>query len=400
MQASRHQDYMFGLLKKAIDEIGPRPPCSQAEKKLGRLLVEEWKPVCDRVDVEQFTCSPHAFIGSIPLAASLYLAAVILYWFLPPLALALAALSGTIVALEIFRRWEFVDFLFPRRQGENIVGRIRPTGEVAQRVIVSAHMDSAYESNHFLHLKSASNWAIAVAAAAQVIALGGCLAKTLDYFGVFSGGVALVGVGIAMIALSPVVASFLLFTSWKAVPGACDNMSGVSVVAGLGRYLGEVRRGGYWFPQRTEVVLLATSSEEASMRGAKRFVKRHVKELRAMPTYALCLEMIMDEDSIEVLQGEPSPGARHDPELVSMAREAAAARNRRIMAMHLPPPHATDAAPFSLSGIPATCLASSRLGFNDPTYHTRHDTYQRLSPESLSTMLQLVIDMVRRIDES
>src|SRR4030042_7041680 len=141
MPASRHQDYMFGLLKKAIDEIGPRPPCSEAEKKLGHLLVEEWKPVCDRVDVESFTCSPHAFIGSIPLSALLYLAAVILYWFLPPLALALAAASCSIVVLEVFRRREIVDFLFPRKQGENIIGRIRPTGEVARRVIVSAHMD-------------------------------------------------------------------------------------------------------------------------------------------------------------------------------------------------------------------------------------------------------------------
>jgi hypothetical protein len=394
------QDYMFGLLRKVIDEIGPRPSCSEAEQRLGRLLLKEWQPVCDRVDVEPFTCSPHAFVGSIALSALLYLAAVISYWFLPPLALALAALSCTIVLLEIFRRREFVDALSPRKQGENVVGSIRPTGEASQRVIVTAHMDSAYESNIFLYLKSVSNLVIALAAAAQVVALGGCLAKTLDYCGLFSGGVALAGVGIAMIALSPVVVLFLFFTSWKAVPGACDNMSGVSVVAGLGRCLGQARRAGDWFPRRTEVVLLATSSEEASMRGARAYVRRHLKEMQAMPTYVLCLEMISDQDSLVVLRGEPSPGARHDPELVRMAREVAASRNRKIMTMQLPLPHGTDAAPFSLAGIPATCLASSRRGFNDPTYHTRHDSYERISPESLSMMLQLVIDMIRRIDES
>jgi hypothetical protein len=57
MQAAKYQDYMFGLLKKVIDEIGPRASCSEAEKRLGRLLVKEWKPICDRVDVEAFTCS-------------------------------------------------------------------------------------------------------------------------------------------------------------------------------------------------------------------------------------------------------------------------------------------------------------------------------------------------------
>jgi len=399
MLASRYQDYMFGLLKKVIDEIGPRPACSEAEKKLGRLLVEEWKPICDRVDVEPFTCSPHAFIGSIPLSASLCLAAIILYWFLPPLALLIAAFSCSIVVLEIFRRREFVDFLFPRKQGENVIGIIQPTGPPKQRVVISGHMDSAYEFNLFLHLKSAVNWVIAIAVAAQAIAFGGCLAKTIAYYNVFSNEAALTGVGIAMIALTPIVGLFLFFTSWKPVPGACDNMSAVSVVAGLGKYLGEAKRSGDWFPERTEVVLLATSSEEASMRGAKRFVRRHLKELKATPTYALCLEMIVNEDSLEVLEGESSTGARHDPQLVKMAQEVAASHNWPVAVIQLPPPHGTDAAPFSLSGIPATCLASNQLGFNDPTYHTRYDTYEHVRPESLSAMLQLVIDIIEWLDK-
>jgi hypothetical protein len=69
MLANKYQDYMFGLIKKVIDEIGPRLACSEAEKKLGRLLVEEWKPFCDRVDVEPFTCSPTAWAGSCYILA-------------------------------------------------------------------------------------------------------------------------------------------------------------------------------------------------------------------------------------------------------------------------------------------------------------------------------------------
>lgn len=47
--ASKYQDYMFGLIKKVVDKIGPRPSCSEAEKKPGRLLVKESKHICDRV---------------------------------------------------------------------------------------------------------------------------------------------------------------------------------------------------------------------------------------------------------------------------------------------------------------------------------------------------------------
>ena len=263
MLASKYRDYMFALLKKVIDDIGPRPACSEAEKKLGRLLVEEWKPVCDRVDVEPFTCSPTAWVGLPYILALLYFATVILYWFLPPLALAIAAINCGIAFLEVVRYREIVDSLFQHKQGENVMGAVRPKGEPAQRFIVGAHMDSAYESTLFLHFKSAAFPLIAIAISAMVIAFGACLAKTVAYFNDFSDAAALAGVGIAMIALSPTMGSLLFLNSWKPVLGAMDNMAGVSVVAGLGKYLGEAERSGDWFPERTEVVLLATSSEEA-----------------------------------------------------------------------------------------------------------------------------------------
>jgi len=400
MQADKYQDYMFNLVQRVIDEIGPRPACSEAERKLGRLLAEEWRPICDRVDVETFTCSPHAFIGSIPLSAFLYLAAAILYWFVPPLALALAAVSCSVVVLEVFGYREFVDFLFPRRRGENVIGTIRPKGEPAQRVIVSGHMDSSYEFNPFLYFRSASILLIPIGIAAQILALGGCLAKTIAYFNVYSNDAALGRVGIAMISLSPIVVLFLFATSWKPEPGACDNMSGVSVVAGLGKYLSEAKRSGEWFPQRTEVVLLGMSSEEARMRGAKRYVKRHLKEMKDVRTYCLVMEMIKDEKSLTVLKGELSTRAKHDRQLVKLAQEAAASRNWPIVARQCPPPFATDATSFSLNGISATCLSSYDLSRFDPTYHTRYDTYEHIRPESLSVMLQLVIDMIRRIDNA
>ena len=89
MLDNRYTDYMFGLVKTVIDEIGPRPSCSEEEKRLGRLLVDEWKSICDRIDVETFTCHPSAFLGFIRLVALLYFASVILYWFIAPLSLVL-----------------------------------------------------------------------------------------------------------------------------------------------------------------------------------------------------------------------------------------------------------------------------------------------------------------------
>ena len=388
---------MFGLLKRVIDEIGPRPSCSDEEKRLGRLLVEEWKPFCDRVDVETFTCSPTAFLGFIRVSVLLYFAAVVLYWFYPLASFIIAAVSFSIVFFELLRYREFVDFLFPRRQGENIMGTIRPKGEATRRVIVSAHMDSAYEFNLIYYLRNAIIPITEIAVAGLVIALCGSLAKTIAHFYGFADTTAFTVVGYAMIAFTPIMGLFLFFHVYKPVPGAMDDMAGVAVVAGLGKYLEEAKRAGDWLPERTEVVLLATSSEEAGLRGAKRYVSKHLQEMKTTPTHGLFLDGIYDEKYLTVSNRELCTGVKHDPGLVKMAQDVAASRNWPI-ATRMLPIGGTDASAFSVKGIPAVCLHCQDTSRAVPNYHTRDDTYEHIRPESLAVALQLVIDMLKQID--
>ena len=389
---------MFGLLKRVIDEIGPRPSCSDEEKRLGHLLVEEWKPFCDRVDVETFTCSPTAFLGFIRVSVLLFFAAVILYWFFPPVSFVLIAIGFGIVFFEFLRYREFIDFLFPRKQGENIMGTIPPKGEPTRRVIVSAHMDSAYEFNLIYYLRNFAIPIIAIAIVGIVIAFCVSLAKTIAYFGGFADATAFAALGYTMIAFTPIIGLFLFFHTYKPVPGAMDDMAGVAVVAGLGKYLDEARRAGDWLPERTEVVLLATSSEEAGLRGAKRYASKHLQEMKTTPTYGLFLDGIYDEKYLTVTNRELCTGAKHDPELVKMAQDTAASHNWPI-AVRMIPIGGTDAAAFSVKGIPAVCLLCQDTSKAVPNYHTRDDTYEHIRPESLAVSLQLVIDMIQRIDK-
>jgi aminopeptidase-like protein len=259
-------------------------------------------------------------------------------------------------------------------------------------------MDSAYESTLFLYFKSAAFLLIAIAILALVIAFGACLAKTVAYFNGFSDAAALTGVGIAMIALSPMIGSLLFLNSWKPVPGAIDDMSGVSVVAGLGKYLGEAKSSGDWFPERTEVVLLGISSEEAGCRGSKRYVRKHLKEMKAIRTYFLAIDIIKDENFLTVWKVEPYNGARHDHELVTMAQEVAASHKWAIAVRSQP--WGTDAVLFSLSRIPVAWLELIDTSKIYPTVHSMRDTYEHVRPEALSVALQLVIDMTKRIDRS
>ncbi len=75
----------------------------------------------------------------------LYLAGVVLYYIYPPVSVILAAIGIAILYYEVVRYRELIDPIFPRRKGENVAGFVPPGGETKQRVIVSAHMDTAKE---------------------------------------------------------------------------------------------------------------------------------------------------------------------------------------------------------------------------------------------------------------
>jgi aminopeptidase YwaD len=397
MVADKYQDYVYNLIRKVIDEIGPRPPCGESERKLGRLLIKEWMPVCDVVAAESFTCSPQAFLGFLPLSVLAYFAAAVLYWFYPPASLVMAAVSFSLIFFEFMRYREFIDFLFPRKKGQNVIGVIRPRGEARQRVIVSAHLDSAYEFRLWYHLGTASVVLIAIAVAAVVLILGGSIAKTVAYLGGSTDAMVYAAIGIAVAGLAPIVGLFLLFNSGKPVPGAMDDMAGIAVTAGLAMYLDDAKQSDGFFPQSTEVVLLATSAEEAGLRGAKRYVKKHLSELKEKPTYGIFLDGVYDESFLTVTDRELCTGAKHDPGLVRLAQEAAASRGWPIRKSWIPL-GATDASPFSLEGIPAICLHCQDTSRLVPNYHTRNDTLDYIRPESLSVTLQMVIDMIERLD--
>jgi Zn-dependent M28 family amino/carboxypeptidase len=168
------------------------------------------------------------------------------------------------------------------------------------------------------------------------------------------------------------------------------------VLAGLGRYFKEARVTEGFYPETTEVVLLALSSEEAGLRGAKRFAASHKGD--ALPACGIFLDGIYDEDFFTVFEKELWPGAVMDPEMVTIAKDAAKEMGVKLEVGNLPL-GATDASAFALAGIPAASLCLSETKRLVPHYHTRLDTIDNIKPHSLAVALQATIEMLRIIDE-
>ncbi len=391
-------DYMYSLIKKVMREIGPRESCSEEERRLGRLFAGEIAGACDRVAFETFTCSPAAFMGFFPYMVALYLCGVVLYFTIPPLALTASLVALSVFYLEVVRYREFIDFLYPKKVGENVIGVIRPSKDVRRRVVVSAHLDSAYEFKIWYWFKGLSPLVMGLAALALLLLFAFSLARTVaDPWG-FPESRIFRALGIVLVALSPVVAPFFFFHTSDVVPGAMDDLAGVAVLAGLAKYMESGKQGGGFRPQHTEVVLLALSSEEAGLRGAKRYAAAHATEMREFPTWAIFLDGIYDQRFLTVFEREIWPGGRMDPRLVELAVECARRLGYPIRRGILPL-GATDASAFARQGIPSVSVTLWDTTRLVPHYHTRLDTEERIKPESLGVALGLVVEMIREIDE-
>jgi aminopeptidase YwaD len=400
MRADKYKEYMYHLIDRVLKDVGARESCSDEEKKLGSILAEEWKTTCDTVDIESFTCSPTCFLGFLPFLVILHMGAVVFYWILPPLSFVCAATGFAMLFFELVRYREFLDPLWPKRNGENVLGHIKPRGKVTQRVIVSAHMDSAYECNLWLHLKNAAIPVMIFAMAAVLLMLGASLARSVAFFSGGADSPVFVWLGMTCVVMSPFVGLYLRFHSYVPVPGAMDDLAGCAVVAGLGQYLNDAKQNGAFFPENTEIVLFGSAAEESGLRGAKRYVKAHKRDLQATPTYGIFLDGIYDEKHLTVVSREIGTGARHDPYLIKLAQACAAKRGWPIKTLPIPM-GASDAAAFSREGgVPSTCLLCQDISKLVPNYHTRFDTIEHVRPESLIVSLQLVIDMVEKIDKT
>lgn len=396
MIAERYTDYMYNLIDRVLKEIGPREACTEQEKECGRLFASEIAPACERVETESFTCSPNAFMGLFPFLVSCYVAAVVLYFFLPAAAAALALVGGFVLFFEVVRYKELMDPLFKKREGENVSGYVRPRGEPKRRVYVSAHLDSAFEFKIWYWFKGFSVVLMAVGFLAVLLAFGFSLARAIaEPVGTPEATVFWV-LGFVLVALTPVQGIFAFWHTSDVVPGAMDDMAGVAVLAGLARYLADARDSGEFYPESTEVVLVGMSSEEAGLRGAKRYAPAHRGD-GGLPAYGILLDNIYDDEHLTVNTKEVWPGGRMDPGLVQLTVDAAEAlgyKARRAVV----PVGATDATAFAQAGIPSVSICMQDTTRLVPVYHTRYDTIDIVKPSSLEGMLGIVIEMLRRLD--
>jgi len=405
-----YSDYMYNFIKETIERFGPRNPCSSAEKKAAHFVKEELGKHCDEVSMETFTCVPRGLFLWIPVAITCilcsFLCFLIIYLVQPHRLIQVVVMAGAvglvIVAFlvtwnQFFNYREFLDRFFKKRESQNVIGTFKASGEKKKIIIFSAHLDSAFEftlsriSENFQRVVVFLGFGILMAWFCLSIAILTLTIFSLVPPGVFTTVLVLFFIGIPVMGFL----SFFIMPGERAnvVPGAIDDLSGVSVVMGLSKYLHERRD---LIPSNVEIRLIAFGCEEAGLRGAYRYAALHDNELKQLDAEVINMDGLELGTKYHVIEFEPTTRTRHSKEVVEKLLNAAAAAGvnaHRFGAGKLErtlgfASGGSDAAAFSKAGIKAASIISRNVVRSTHFYHLRYDTIDNVDHSAMAGALK------------
>lgn len=96
------------------------------------------------------------------------------------------------------------------------------------------------------------------------------------------------------------------------VPSAVDNLSASALAVAKCRFL---VKNASLIPEDTKIRFISFGSEEAGLRGSRRYVKRHLDELKQLDAQVLNFEMVAHPE-IQILTGDLNGTVKHAHEMV------------------------------------------------------------------------------------
>ncbi|MHA1270613.1 MAG: M28 family metallopeptidase [Candidatus Helarchaeota archaeon] len=410
-----YSEYSYNFIQRVLTEVGPRESGSESEEKAAKIIQSELNIYCDNVDYEPFLVHPKAFLGWTSFSIYIYSISFILLtlpYFFPTLYLISPIIATSLniflfltLIFEFVLYKEFIDPLYPKKQSQNVIGKIYPKnynkdsdknlGKIDKILIFSGHHDSAYEFNLIKWGKGKLMLPLTILGLIPLfmILINGIW--TLIYSMIFQTYRPNVNINLLFsVPFWPFLLVFHFFLDKRAVPGAMDNLSAVSIVLAIAKYLHE-NKDSEFYPKNSLIYFVSFGSEEAALRGSKRFVRDHINQIKNATL--INFESIAKIDLIKVIKKEQT--AKLSLELCNEIMEISNNLNIKCKIGTLFfGTGGTDAASFANSGIKATTIIAQPIG---PVYyyHTRWDTIDVIQKETLSKVLSLSLNYIKHFDK-
>lgn len=409
--------FVYDFAAKVIDATGPRLPGSPEEAQGAAMIADELERISGKPStVEKFTMAPRASIAAIPILGLLGIISFVLFYVSPIASLISTVFTLILAVIQVFTYSAKLDFLFKKEPSQNVYNTFEPlSGNVKRTIILSAHNDSSWcwqlsVKNPKTAIPKTVIGVVSVLAILVMSVVAICLKMySFLYIGELATAEELSGVQIFSIVLYilPVLCLpgcywLCQYVSWdksKASPGAMDNLTGTGLYIALFKYF-------YANPEKApadcRIIAAGMGAEEASLKGAKDFVKRHKGDpsLMGERTYVLNLDSFRDRPYFSVIMGDAWLGSKFDPDLRDVALKVMNEMGLEPKIM-LNPAGGCDSTPFIRAGVKTITLCAQ-----NPTtteyYHTFNDTIDGLDQTVLEDAFEMVlriVDETAKMDE-
>ncbi len=404
----KHVERVYGFTDEIVGNYPDRLAGTEACRDAAHRIKEEFTKNCDpgSVKIEAFTIHPKSFLKYIPGLVVLYfICTIMLLLRLPVPAFVGYALGVFVFYAQFARYWHLLDPLFPKATGYNVFGSIEPTGEVKQQVIVGSHHDAAYVFQ--LIARCPRYYAKLINTGILFLLLGflTALVETIltlsdipipDWVNPWVPVVLFVG-GVFLLPLA-------FFTTGQVSPGAGDNMIAVAIANETAKLFHDAKKAGKNPLRCTRLIVASFDAEEAGIRGAQAFCKKHREELLRTKTYVLNIDTLYKVKDLNFLISDLNGTVKLSLRMAQDCVDIANSLGYPAKITALPfGAGSTDAAAFGKIGVEATNMAGlsfdiSRFG-EGIVYHTPNDLTKYIEPEIVEVALKIVRDYILKKDK-
>jgi len=401
-----HMQHVFDFTDEVVERYPNRLAGTEACRNAANRIKGEFIKNCDpgSVKIEDFTVHPKSFLKYIPGLVVLYFICTTLLFLRLPVPAFIGYTLGIFVFYAQFARyWKLLDPLFPKATGYNIFGSIEPAGKVRQQVIVSAHHDAAYVFQ--LIARCPKYYAKLINIGILFLLLGFLIALVETVLTILHIPIDLAHPWVPAVLLAGGV--FLLplafFTTGQVSPGAGDNMIAVAIANETAKLFHDAKQAGKKLLRHTRLIVASFDAEEAGLRGALAFCKKHGEELLHTKTYVLNIDTLYKVEDLSFLENDLNGSVKLSHKMaqdcVSIAKSLG--YPTRISGMPFGA-GSTDAAAFGKIGVEATNMAGisfdiSKFG-QGLVYHTPNDLTKYIETEMVEAALKIVRDYVLKKD--
>jgi len=405
--------YALEFVRKICHDVGPGYPGTLQERERAKVIRNELETHLGTANVvgEEFIFAPDGFLSTYPGGLCMLLAILlnistgyftgISPWITSIAAVVFAILAPLMFILQFLLSLEVFDPLFPKKKSLNVIGSLRKpeTREVKRLLIISGHHDSALE-NTWLRINGYLFYFLSATYFLALITL--LVMNLIQLVGLIIGNEAVVHAGTLgwVLLVFPILPGLIyvlfLFRGRKkggTVPGAADNLSACATAVATCRFLVE---NPSIIPDDTEIRFITFGCEEAGLRGSRRYVQRHLDELKSLDARVLNYEMVAYPE-IFILSSDVNGTVKNSPEMVksvvAVAERAGVPYKMNAAGIGA----GGDSAPFRRAGLHALTL----LSFKAPQqqfafYHQDRDTPEILTLEPFVNVLKLTVEWIKQ----